>query len=128
MKNKILTRSLFTCLLLLTISLVSACKKKDPSVLKIFVRTASNELVQGAKVVIIGDVNSDPATMAYVDTLLTNGSGFAEFNLDEYYTGAGEDNTIAYFDVLIKKNDKEAHAYVRCRSHITTVETVFLPN
>lgn len=120
--------SLLFCLLCLSLSLVTACKKNDPSILKIFVRSASNELLSGAKVVIIGDVNSDPVTMAYVDTLVTNGSGFAEFDLEEYYSAAGKENTIAYFDVIVKKNDKEAHEYVRCRSNITTVETIFLPN
>lgn len=113
---------------LLVFGLMTACKNNDPSVLKVFVRSASNELMKDAKVVIIGDINSTPATLAYVDTVFTNGSGFALFNMDDYYTKSGKDNTTGYFDIIVKKNDKEAHGYVRCRAHITTVETVFLPN
>lgn len=128
MMKKLKKGSIISSLFLLLFVVLTACKNDDPSVLKIFVRSASNELIQGAEVVIIGDVNSDPATLPFVDTVSTNGSGFALFNMDEYYTEAGKDNTIAYFDVLVKKNDKEAHIYVRCRAHITTVETVFLPN
>lgn len=120
--------SIISSLFLLLFGMLTACKNDDPSVLKIFVRSASNELVQGANVVIIGDVNSDPATLPYVDTVATNGSGFALFNMDAYYDEAGKDNSVGYFDVIVKKNDKEAHVYVRCRAHITTVETVFLPN
>ncbi len=96
--------------------------------MKIFVRSASNELLKDAKVVIIGDVNSNPPTNAYVDTLLTNSSGFAEFNLQEYFDAAGKDNSVAYFDVIAKKDGKEGNAYVRCRAHTTTVETIFLSN
>jgi hypothetical protein len=94
--------------------------------LKIFVRSASNELQNGAKVVIIGDVNSNPATLPYVDTVLTNASGFATFNMDEYFKSSGADNTTGYFDVIVKQGAAEGTEYVRCRAHITTVETVFL--
>ncbi|MFN5910262.1 MAG: hypothetical protein ACK45H_02910 [Bacteroidota bacterium] len=106
--------------------LVSSCKNDDPSTLKIFVRSANNELQSGAKVVVIGDVNSNPPTNAYVDTLVTNESGFVAFNMQEFFDSS--DETTGYFDLVIKKDDKTAFGYVRCREHITTVETIFLPN
>lgn len=125
--NKFLKGSLVSCLFLLMVATLSGCKNDDPSVLKIFVRSASNELLNGAEVVIIGDPNSKPATVAYVDTLLSNGSGFATFNMDSYFNNAGGE-TVGYFDVVVKKNGKQGTGYVRCRQHITTVETVFLMN
>ena len=121
--NKIIVVS---SLFLLTAGLLSSCKNNDPSVLKIFVRSASNQLLSSAQVVIIGDVNSNPATLAYVDTIQTNASGFATFDLNEYFNAAGESNSIGYFDVLVEKNGQVGAGYVRCRSHITTVETIFL--
>lgn len=126
--NKLKKGSIVSCLFVVLFGLLTACKNDDPSIMKVYVRDAGNALVAGAKVVIIGDVNSDPVTFAYVDTVLTNSSGFALFNMDEYFTLAGEENSVGYFDVLVKKNDKEAQTYVRCRAHVTTVETVFLPN
>lgn len=126
--NKLNKRIVLSGLFLLTVGLFSGCKNDDPSVLKIFVRSASNELLEGAQVVVIGDVNSNPPTQAFVDTSLTNASGFATINMDEYFSTAGADNTTGYFDVKVKKNLKEGTAYVRCRVHITTVETVFLMN
>jgi hypothetical protein len=114
--------------LFLSIGILSGCKNDDPSILKIFVRSSSNALLPGAQVVIIGDVDSNPATLPYVDTLNTNASGFIEANMDEYFTSAGESNPTGYFDVLVSKDGKEGTAYVRCRVHITTVETVFLMN
>lgn len=128
MNRKMKKVSLVSCLFLLLFGLMTSCKNNDPSILKIFVRSGSNQLLSGAKVVIIGDINSDPATLEYVDTVFTNGSGFASFNMDDYFKTSGKDNTTGYFDVIVKKDTKEAHEYVRCRAHITTVETVFLPN
>lgn len=95
---------------------------------KIYVRSASNELVTDAKVVIIGDPSSNPPTLNYVDTLLTNGSGFAAFDVQPYFDEAGEDNTVAYFDVVVKTSTKTSYGEVRSRVHTTAVETIFLPN
>jgi hypothetical protein len=122
LKKHIVLSSLF----LLAIGILSACKNEDPSVLKIFVRSSSNQLQNGAKVVIIGDVNSNPATLPFVDTLVTNTSGFVTFNMDNYFDNSGENNTTGYFDVIVKQGTSEGTEYVRCRAHITTVETVFL--
>ncbi|MBP6089652.1 MAG: hypothetical protein KA521_00235 [Crocinitomicaceae bacterium] len=127
MKNT-LRYSFFASLLITLLFVTSSCENTDPSVMKIFVRSQSNELLKDAEVIIIGDVNSNPATLPYVDTLFTNSSGYAQFNLDSYYSKAGEGNEVAYFDVIAKKNTKQATAYVRCRMHITAVETIFILN
>jgi len=124
--NKLMKTVLTACSFLLLISLFSACKNKDASVVKIFVRSASNELLDGAQVVIVGDVNSTPSTLAYVDTVFTNSSGFALFNMDSFFTKSGESNSTGYFDVIVKKNGAQGAEYIRARAHITTVETVFL--
>ena len=115
-------------LLVFLVSFLHSCKNDDPSAVKIFVRSASNELVEGAKVVIIGDLNSEPPTLEYVDTVITNESGFALFNLKAYYDLAGDDNQVAYFDVVVKTDTKQALGYIRSRSHTTAVETIYLPN
>ncbi|MCJ8291170.1 MAG: hypothetical protein HRT58_15640 [Crocinitomicaceae bacterium] len=115
----------FVCL---SIGFVQSCKNKEPSAIKIFVRSASNELVVGASVVIIGDVNSNPPTNVYVDTILTNESGFAVFEMKAYYDAAGESNTVGYFDIIAKKGTKVTDGRIRSRAHTTAVETVYLPN
>jgi hypothetical protein len=124
--NKLMKTVLTACSFLLLIILFSGCKNDDSSVVKIFVRSASNELLEGAQVVIVGDVNSTPATMSYVDTVFTNSSGFAVFNMDTFFSNAGEDNSTGYFDIIVKKNGAQGAEYIRARAHITTVETVFL--
>ena len=111
---------------LLIVVMLASCKNKDPSVAKVFVRSQSNQLMKDARVIIIGDVTSNPETKAYVDTVFTNSSGFATFDLTEYYDMAGEkENPVAYFDIIAKKETKTTTGRIRCRVHITSVETVF---
>ena len=63
---------------LVLIFVLTACKNDNPSVIKVFVRDASNALVTGAKVVIIGDQQSNPPTSSYVDTCLLYTSDAAD--------------------------------------------------
>jgi hypothetical protein len=123
-KNSI--KGLFAIAFVAAVTILSGCKSKDPSILKVFVRSENNELVASAKVVIIGDVNSNPPTMAFVDTVVTNQSGFAEFNMDAYFDNSGKETT-GYFDIIVKKDTKTGEGRIRCRQHITAVETVFFP-
>lgn len=127
MKN--MTRKLALLgVVIFSLAFLHSCKNDNPSVIKIFVRSASNELVPGAKVVIIGDLSSSPETFAYVDTVVTNESGFAYFNVQPYYDEYGkEENPVAYFDLVVKTDTKTALGNIRSRVHTTAVETVFLP-
>ena len=111
---------------LLSILLVLSSCKKDPSILKVFVRSENNELVSNAKVVIIGDVNSDPATPEYVDTVQTNSSGFALFDMESFFSMLGKKETTGYFDVLAKRDMAQGSGYIRCRARITNVLTVVI--
>ena len=101
------------------------CKKED-SILKVFVRSASNQLINGAKVVAIGDQQSTPPTGAFVDTAYTNSSGFTTINMDNYFSSSA--NTTGYFDIIVKYNSKVGAGYSRCRVHSTSVETIYLEN
>ena len=107
---------------------MGGCKSKDPAILKVFVRSSSNQLMSGAKVVVIGDQQSNPPTGAFVDTSFTNTSGFTSVDMDQYFNTSGPDNTTGYFDIIVKHNNKTATGYTRCRIHTTSVETIYLPN
>jgi hypothetical protein len=111
--------------LALSIGFLQSCKNKDPSFAKVYVRSANDQLVEGAKVIIIGDVENATTTVDYVDTLLTNSSGFAQFPMDEYFSKAGEDNPVGVFDVIVKKGQESGQASgFRVRVHNTSVKTV----
>jgi hypothetical protein len=115
-------------LLILSLVVFIGCKPKDPAVLKVFVRSSTNQLINGAKVIVIGDQQSNPPTLEFVDTSYTNSSGFTIVDMDEYFNTSGEENTTGYFDIVIKFNNKIATGYTRCRVHTTSVETIYLPN
>ncbi|MBI1838279.1 MAG: hypothetical protein HYR91_13540 [Flavobacteriia bacterium] len=122
----VLKTFLFLGFVVFTLFIFNSCKNKENSVLKIYVRSKSNELVSDAKVIIIGDVNSNPPTIEYVDTAATNSSGFATFDMQPYFDKAGEKkNPTGYFDIIFKKDTKTGEGRVRCRVHITTVETLY---
>ncbi len=108
--------------------ILGGCEPTDPAIIKVFVRSSSNQLIDGAKVIIIGDQQSTPATLAYVDTTFTNSSGFTSFDMDPYFSVAGEANKTGYFDIIVKYNNKTAYGYTRAKVHTTAVETIYLPN
>ncbi len=124
MKKSLYTLSLIG-LFAVSIGFLQSCKNKDPSFAKVYVRSANDQLVEGAKVIIIGDVENPTTTVAYVDTLLTNSSGFAQFPMEDYFAKAGEDNPVGVFDVIIKKGQEYGEAAgFRVRVHNTSVTTV----
>ena len=96
---KTILTSFFALSLLL---ILGGCEPKDPAIIKVFVRSSSNQLIDGAKVIIIGDQQSTPATLAYVDTTFTNSSGFTSFDMDPYFSVAGEANKTGYFDIILR--------------------------
>lgn len=120
-------KKLFLLTILFSALLITGCRPKDPAILKVFVRSSTNQLVNGARVVVIGDQQSNPATLEFVDTSYTNSSGFTTVDMDQYFNTSGEENTTGYFDILVKSNNKEATGYTRCRINTTSVETIYLP-
>lgn len=118
----------FISILFALLFVYSSCGPKDPAILKVFVRSSSNQLVGGAKVIVIGDQQSNPPTLNFTDTSFTNSSGFSVIDMDEYFNTSGKENTTGYFDIIVKYNNKVATGYTRCRIHTTSVETIYLPN
>ena len=128
MKSRLITmKKLFLLTILFSTLLMMSCRPKDPAILKVFVRSSTNQLVNGARVVVIGDQQSNPPTLEFVDTSYTNSSGFTTVDMDQYFNTSGEENTTGYFDILVKSNNKEATGYTRCRINTTSVETIYLP-
>lgn len=122
------TTKIFTLLALTVLSLgfLQSCKNKEPSIVKVYVRTASNAIASGVKVILIGDQNSNPATNAFVDTLVTNNSGFVEFNMEDHFSEGDKDYEVGYFRIIAKTPSAYGEGYIRARVHTTAVETVFI--
>jgi hypothetical protein len=108
--------------------ILSSCESKDPSILKVYVRTTSNGLVDNARVVVIGDQQSNPTTMDFVDTIYTNSSGFVTINMDQYFDKlpSSNKNTTGYFDLIVDKDTTSGVGQAKCKIHTTSVETVII--
>lgn len=108
--------------------LLTSCEPKEPAILKVYVRSSTNSLVGNARVVVIGDQQSNPPTMDFVDTVYTNSSGFATINMDEYFNKYrnGDLNTTGQFDIIVEDGISSGSGSARCRIHTTSVETVYL--
>ncbi|PHR46976.1 MAG: hypothetical protein COA32_08610 [Fluviicola sp.] len=111
---------------LLVVGLVFSCKSKDPSVLKIYVRSNNHILTPDATVRLVGDVSE--GTPEYFEEKKTDESGVVIFNLDELFsTYEKEQNAVAHFTLYAK----DSSAYyttknVRAKIHLTSVETIIL--
>lgn len=110
--------------LFITVALVQSCKNKNPSVAKVFVRSSSNELLSDAKVVIIAEVKTNESDIEYVDTLITNTSGYVQFDLKDYFEQAGKEVEVATFRVICRKGTLEGIGKIRTRIYTTAVETI----
>ncbi|MBU2018919.1 MAG: hypothetical protein KJ941_04670 [Bacteroidetes bacterium] len=127
--KKSLNTTLICGVIALSIGFLQSCKNKDPSIAKIYVRSQSDQLVAGAKVVIIGDIDNEETTVEYVDTMFTNSSGFAQFDMNPYFEKAGKDRSIGVFDIVVKNGDDFGDTSgFRVRVHNTAVRTVFFEN
>ena len=105
---------------------MSSCTKKDPSVLKIFVRSSENILTPDAKVRIVAEVDKD--TPEYIAEKRTNSSGVAIFELDDLFDQYGKkDDKVAYFTIYAK-NTAEFYTIdkTRAKQYLTSTGTINL--
>lgn len=122
MKNYTL-KLLSLTLLLATIVSFSGCQEKEPSLLKIYLRTADGNIVSDVDVILIADEYSTPK---YNDEETTNQSGFALFNLDMHFKTYGKEAKAGDFKINARVNGVTYLGTVRARGYTTTEETFYL--
>ncbi len=120
--NRFLRPFLMTFLALFLLNLTSC--EKPQSLLKVFVRDESGNLVGDAEVKIISSTNSDPITSKHSDKLRTNTSGFCTFNLDSFFAAQIATSRDGYFDIVIEKDQFSGMGSVRATYQTTQVQTV----
>jgi hypothetical protein len=120
--NRLLRPFLLTLLALFILNLTSC--EKPQSLVKVFVRDASGNLVGDVEVKIISSTNSDPATAKHSDKLRTNTSGFCTFNLDTFFAAQIATSRDGYFDIVVDKDQFSGLGSVRATYQTTQVQTV----
>ena len=111
-----------TTIALLLLNLTSC--EQPQSLLKVFVRDASNNLQGDVEVKIISSTSSDPVTSKHSDKLRTNTSGFCTFNLDTFFKSQIATSRDGYFDVVIEKDQFSGTGTVRVTYQTTSTATV----
>lgn len=120
-------RILFLASILFSLMIVG-CNPKDPSVLKIFVRSNNFILTEDATVRIVANLSE--GVPEYFEETTTDGSGVAYFYLDEYFnTFDMAQDKIGYFTVYAKDSattftvgNAKARAYLTSTASITLDE------
>lgn len=104
------------------------CKDKDPSVVKINVRSENDQLLTGSEVRIIGDLSK--GTPEYQDKTISNGEGAAVFDINPVFEKYDKDDQqVANFTVYARDSQPGYTVMkVRAKAHLTTSETIILKN
>lgn len=110
---------------LLGMTTLVACRKKESTIAKIYVRDAGNSPVAGAIVVIYGQsTTNQPSSVVLYDTTSTNGAGEAIFNFDDVYQ-LGQAG-VAVLNIDVQGNGMVGQGIIKVEQEVTSEETVFI--
>jgi hypothetical protein len=102
-----------------------ACRKKESTIAKIYVRDAGNSPVAGAIVVIYGQsTTNQPSSVVLYDTTSTNAAGEAIFNFDDVYQ-LGQAG-VAVLNIDVQGNGMVGQGIIKVEQEVTSEETVFI--
>jgi len=111
---------------ILAFGIIFSCKSKDPSILKVYVKSNNFILTPDATVRIVGDLSK--GTPEYFEEKKTDDNGVVNFNLDDLFSSLDkEQNGRAYFTLYAKDSaDVFTNKKVSAKVHLTSVETIIL--
>lgn len=111
---------------LLILGLIFACRSKDPSVLKVYVKSNNFILTPDATVRLVGDISE--GTPEFFEEKQTDANGVVNFNLDNLFSSYDEkQNAVAHFTLYAKDSSAfYTTKNVRAKIHLTSVETIIL--
>lgn len=121
-----LTKKTWFILSMLLMATLFSCKEKDPSILKVYVRSGDYILTPNATVRIVGDLSK--GTPEYFDERKTNETGVATFNLDDLFDQYGSgDEKVAYFNVYARDTSQNyTIKQARAKANLTATSTIIL--
>ena len=110
----------------LFIGLLFACRSKDPSILKVYVKSNNFILTPDATVRLVGDLSE--GTPEFFEEKQTDANGVVQFNLDDLFSTYDEkQNAAAHFTLYAKDSSAFFTTKdVRAKIHLTSVETIIL--
>lgn len=114
---------------IIALLLIASCAKDDPSVLKIYVKSNNDNIEQGVRVRIVG--NLEKGTPEHLEEKITNENGAAIYDLDSFFKQyPKKDTKVAYFRVYVKDSTGyfDLAGNAKAKGYITSTETVYIDN
>lgn len=126
MFKKFNTSSLhFVAIAILTVSLITACKKEEETIAVIRVRDNQNQPVEKCMVVLFGkSTESKQASVNVYDTTFSDVFGDAKFNLSELYK-SGQAG-VAVLNIDARKGTAIGTGIIKIEEEKTSQATVFI--
>lgn len=109
---------------------MSSCRKKGDTIANIYVRDESNNAVANATVILYGTPTGNPVgtnSPGFVninDTIYSNTSGLASFNLNDVYQ-LGQAG-VAILDIKAQKANKIGTGIIKIEAEKTNEATIFI--
>ena len=109
---------------------MGSCRKKGDTMANVYVRDESNTAVSGASVILYGTSTGNPVgtttpgIVSINDTIYTNSSGLASFNLNDVYQ-LGQAG-VAILNVTAKKANKIGTGIIKIEAEKTNESTIFI--
>lgn len=121
-----LTKKSFILAVSLLVMMLHSCTDKEPSILKVYVRSSDYILTEGALVRLVGDISK--GTPEFYDEKRSNDAGTVIFNLDELFDFYGKDDEkVAYFNVYAKDTTNTfTISKARAKANLTSTHTIVL--
>ncbi len=118
----------FLFLSLITVSSIfvaTSCRKKKDTIANIYVKDATNQPVEGCKVVLKGvSTTNNAANVVLFDTAYSDADGIASFNFnDEYKLGQAG---VAVLNIDARKDGLKGTGIIKIEEEVTNEETVFI--
>lgn len=99
------------------------CRKKEDTIVNVYVKNVDNEPVAGAEVVLRGETSTQTPSDFELETV-SDYSGVATFNLNEVYQ-LGQAG-VAVLDIYVTKGTDTGHGIVKVEQEVVSEETVYI--
>jgi hypothetical protein len=123
-------KALFIFLAIIVAQTFTSCRKKKDTLANVYIRNEMDAPVEGATVILYGTptgnpVGTDfPGLVSLRDTVFTNSSGLAVFNLSDVYQ-SGQAG-VAILDIEAFKLNRSGDGLIKIEPETVSEQTVFI--
>lgn len=114
---------ILSAVVLLSLVTIVGCRKKEDTIVKVYVKNASNEPVPGANVRLFGETSTSTPSELEFETV-TDYSGMATFNLNNVYQ-LGQAG-VAVLNIEVTKGSEYGEGIIKVEQEVVSEEIVYI--